>query len=140
MGNIYFSGSANTANSNVGGIVGYSQGLGIIHDCKAYCDIQAYIPKEDGSIETAYPNAGFITGSLRIPEVLTKGAALQAVVRNCQLGGTWLDDYDGSEEQFTGKKINSSNFHNYIYGGDTDWTNVADYDGCTLLTSKPKID
>ena len=140
VGNIYFSGTANTANSNVGGIVGYSQGLGIIHDCKAYCDIQAYIPKEDGSIETAYPNAGFITGSKRIPEVLTKGVALTAVVRNCQLGGTWLDDYDGSEEQFTGKKINSSNFHNYIYGGDTDWTNVADYDGCTLLTSKPKID
>ena len=140
VGNIYFSGVANTANSNVGGIVGYSQGLGIIHDCKTYCDIQAYIPKEDGSINTAYPNAGFITGSLRIPEVLTKGVALQAVVRNCQLGGTWLDDYDGSEEQFTGKKINSSNFHNYIYGGDTDWTNVADYDGCTLLTSKPKID
>ena len=140
VGNIYFSGVANTANSSVGGIVGFSQGLGIIHDCKAYCDIQAYIPKEDGSIETAYPNAGFITGSLRIPEVLAKGVNLTAVVRNCQLGGTWLDDYDGSEEQFTGKKINSSNFHNYIYGGDTDWTNVANYDGCSPLTSKPKID
>ena len=140
VGNIYFSGVANTANSSIGGIVGYSQGLGIIHDCKVYCDIQAYIPNEDGSIQTPYPNAAFITGSLRIPEVLAKGVALQAVVRNCQLGGTWLDNYDGSEEQFTGKKINSSNFHNYIYGGDTDWTNVANYDGCSLLTSKPKID
>ncbi|MBR0339196.1 MAG: hypothetical protein IIX40_03270, partial [Alistipes sp.] len=140
VGNIYFTGEANTANSSVGGIVSFSQGLGIIHDCKAYCDIQAYIPKEDGSVKTAYTNVGFITGSLRIPEVLAEGVALQAVVRNCQLGGTWLDDYDGSEEVFTGKKINSSNFHNYIYGGDTDWSNVADYDGCTLLTSKPKID
>ena len=140
VGNIYFSGETNTANSNVGGIVGFSQGLGIIHDCKAYCDIQAYIPKEDGSVKTAYTNVGFITGSLRIPEVLTKGVNLKAVVRNCQLGGTWLDDYDGSEEVYTGKKINSSNFHNYIYGGDTDWTGVENYDGCTLLTSKPAIE
>ena len=114
--------------------------MGIIHDCKSYCDIQAYIPKEDGSVKTAYTNVGFITGSLRIPEVLTKGVALQAVVRNCQLGGTWLDDYDGSEEVYIGKKINSSNFYNYIYGGDTDWTGVENYDGCTLLTSKPAIE
>ena len=141
VGNIYFSGETNTANSNVGGIVGFSQGLGIIHDCKAYCDIQAYIPKEDGSVKTAYTNVGFITGSKRIPEVhTTKGVNLTAVVRNCQLGGTWLDDYDGSEEVYTGKKINSSNFHNYIYGGDTDWTGVENYDGCTLLTSKPAIE
>ena len=142
IGDIIFSGSANTTNSNVGGIVGYSQGLGIIHDCQAYCKIQAYIPNDDGSVQTAYPNTGFITGSKRVPDVLTKGVALSAVVRDCKLGGMYITNWDteDSEPRAEGENIDNDNFSSYIYGGETDWTGVDGFDGCSVLTSKPTVE
>ena len=53
---------------------------------------------------------------------------------NCAVGGMRITGWDDSDSEPvpTGTKINSANFHNYIYGS-VDWTNVENYDGCRLL-------
>ncbi|MBR0339523.1 MAG: hypothetical protein IIX40_04915 [Alistipes sp.] len=53
---------------------------------------------------------------------------------NCAVGGMRITGWDDSDSEPvpTGTKINSANFHNYIYGL-VDWTNVENYDGCRLL-------
>jgi hypothetical protein len=72
--------------------------------------------------------------------VLAKGVNLTAVVRNCQLGGKLINEYDVDEEAFTGMTLISGNFYNYIYGDESDATNFDKYDGCTLLTKAPVVD
>jgi hypothetical protein len=48
-------------------------------------------------------------------------------------------DTEDSEPRAEGEKIDSDNFSNYIYGGETDWTGVDGFDGCSALTSKPTV-
>ena len=68
---------------------------------------------------------GWITSSARSETV-------KAI--NCAVGGMRITGWDDSDAEPvpTGTKINSANFHNYIYGS-VDWTNVENYDGCRLL-------
>lgn len=70
---------------------------------------------------------GWITGSARSETV-------KAI--NCAVGGMRITGWDDSDSEPVpmGTKINSANFHNYIYGS-VDWTNVENYDGCRLLPS-----
>ena len=136
LGDIYFTGTANSANSSVGGIVGYSTAAGKITNCKHFAQIQAI----DVSKGTMYPNVGAITGSHRVLE-LGKGVARTAIVENCQLGGAILGAYNIEDEEYVTTSLSESNFYNFIYGSgeSTDWTGTDNYDGCTLLKSKPSI-
>jgi hypothetical protein len=49
---------------------------------------------------------------------------------------------DGSGDQVVVDEIitlDGSNYYDYIYGGTTDWTGNANYDGCTFLSVVPTI-
>ena len=63
------------------------------------------------------------------------------VASNCQLGGTILGEYNIEDEVYETFNLTPENYFNYIYGsGDkTDWGTSTNYDGCTLLESKPSI-
>lgn len=137
-GDIKFTGNANSENSTVGGIVGHSTAAGKITNCKHYADIQALDMTKNGA---AYPNVGAITGSHRVQE-LGKGVARTAIVENCQLGGAMLGEYNTEDEEYKTTNLNESNFYNYIYGSGekTDWKGTDNYDGCSVLTSKPNVD
>ena len=146
VGNITFTGSSNVAKSSVGGILGFSQAAGIISNCKHYGKIKACIITQDGDkvSSTPYTNVGAITGSTRVEK--TGGAkGLTAVVRDCQLGGTICTAVAHNEDTWetadVEETIDSTNFMNYIYGVAVDWSSITtNYDGCSALTSAPKVD
>jgi hypothetical protein len=80
-----------------------------------------------------------ITGALRSATV---------VASNCKIGGTICtkssmgEAEDGSGDQVVVDEIitlDGSNYYDYIYGGTTDWTGNANYDGCTFLSVVPTI-
>ena len=48
--------------------------------------------------------------------------------------------YTVLDEGYVTTPLNADNFYNYLYGGSTDWTGATDYDGCTVLTSKPTFE
>lgn len=136
-GDIYFTGTANSANSSVGGILGYSTAAGKITNCKHFAQIQAI----DMAKGTDYPNVGAITGSHRVDK--TGGAAARtALVENCEVGGAMLGEYNTEDQEYKTTVLDASNYFNYIYGSgeNTDWTGTDNYDGCTLLTAKPNVD
>ena len=137
-GDIKFTGNANSENSTVGGIVGYSTAAGKITNCKHFANIQALDMTNKGA---AYPNVGAITGSHRVQE-LGKSVARTAIVENCQLGGAILGEYDDEDKAYKTTKLDSENYFNYIYGSgeNTDWTGTENYDGCSLLSAAPKVD
>ena len=45
------------------------------------------------------------------------------------------------DEKYNTTALNASNYYNFIYGSgaNTDWTGTDNYDGCSLLESKPSI-
>lgn len=116
LGQLTYSGTiSNKANASVGGIAAISSS--IITGAKAHCNI-------DAPSDIAF---GWITGSARSETV-------KAI--NCAVGGMRITGWDDSDSEPVpmGTKINSANFHNYIYGS-VNWTNVENYDGCRLLPS-----
>ncbi len=108
------------ANTKIGGIVG--NGTFAISGAKSYCNIEA----------KDYTNVGWIMGSAR-------GTTPFAV--NCELGGTLVTSWDmtDADPRPIGITLAQDNYFEHIYGGTTDWTGVTGYDGCTVLTSKPKL-
>lgn len=85
--------------------------------------------------------------SIKAPDVTNVGMALgtpraeASLASNCQLGGTMIGEYNTEDESYKTITLSESNFYNYIYGGGTtDWGEVTDYDGCTVLTSKPTFE
>ena len=146
VGNITFTGSSDVAKSSVGGILGYSTSAGTISNCKHYGKIKACIITQDGDkvSSTPYTNVGAITGSSRVAKNGNTG--LTAVVRDCQLGGTICKAVAHNEDSWetadVEEAIDSNSFMNYIYGGTTvDWSSITtNYDGCSALTSAPKVD
>ena len=110
--------------SFVGGISGVLNAGCKIVDAVSYCDI----------IANKVSNVGWITGSARV-----EGSVL---VNNCQLGGDKVTiEIDEEDEAVIEKRapLTAENYFNHIYGGTTDWTGVANYDGCTFLTAAPSI-
>ena len=75
---------------------------------------------------------GFMTGSAR-------SEAVKAT--NCKVGGTLWSDYNVEDEEYKTTALDATNYYNYIYGSGeaTDWAGTDNYDGCTLLESKPSI-
>ena len=136
LGDIYFTGTANSENSSIGGIVAYSTAAGKITDCKHYASIQAI----DMTKGIQYPNVGAITGSHRVQEL--GSTARTAIVENCQIGGAILGEYNTEDEIYATINIDSSNYFKYIYGSgeSTDWTGTDNYDGCSALEAIPNVD
>ena len=104
------------ANTFVGGIVGTTAGP--IAGAQSYCEILA----------VGLTNVGWIMGSPRAESTLAT---------NCKVGGTAYGDYDEADEFYKKIPIDGDNFYRYIYGGTTDWSDVSNYDGCSVLTAKP---
>ena len=107
----------NAATTTIGGIAGMTTSF--ITNCQSYCRI-------------ATPNCtfGIITAAKRTDTTL---------VKNCQVGGVVISEYDEDEDVYIEAKLSSSNYYKYIYGGTTDWSGVEGYDGNTLLSTRPTI-
>ncbi|MBR0339079.1 MAG: hypothetical protein IIX40_02670 [Alistipes sp.] len=105
--------------TTVGGIVG--KATSFITNCKSHCQIEAH--------NCLY---GMITAGERTETTL---------VKDCQVGGVILGEYDTEDEAFKEETIKSTNFYDYIYGTgkDTDWTGTDNYDGNTHLSKKPTV-
>ena len=106
----------------VGGVAGTTS-VNLV-GAKSYCTINAL----------GCDNVGMIMGAAR--------AEGTVVASNCQLGGTMLGDYNVEDEEYKKIALDASNYFNYIYGSGekTDWGTSTNYDGCTLLTTKPSIE
>ena len=95
---------------------------------KSIKDIQCYATITKGKSA----NFGFISATPRDATHKIVGGGI---------GGKFIKEWDDSDGELVAKttSITDSNFHNYIYGGSTDWTGVEEYDGCEYLTSKPEV-
>lgn len=104
----------------IGGVCGGSTGAGTIANAKCYCNLYSgeYL-------------AGFIFGKERVDKT-------RAI--NCAVGGmrvTGWDDED-MEPVAEGNTLEEGNYFDYIYSATPTWDN-NNYDGCTLLTTKPSL-
>ena len=106
----------------VGGVAGTAS-VNLV-DAKAYCNINAL----------GCDNVGMIMGAAR--------AEGTVIASNCQLGGAMLGEYDPSDKTYAKTELDGDNYYNFIYGSGelTDWGTSENYDGCTLLESKPTIE
>ena len=106
--------------NGAGGIAGRSEAL--IDNAVSYC-----------SLKSANTPLGMITGSPRSATILAT---------NCAVGGSIVGEYDTEDEAYKTTVLDASNYFNYIYGGGeaTDWGTSENYDGCTLLESKPTVE
>lgn len=104
----------------VGGVCGGSATAGSITNAKCHCNIYSpdYTP-------------GFIFGKER---------SETTIANNCAVGGMLVKEWDDSDAEpvAKGTKLNASNYFKYLYTSEPEWEN-ANYDGCTLLTSKPSL-
>ena len=122
LGQLTYSGTiSNKANASVGGIAAISSS--IITGAKAYFNADVV----DGI------SSGFITGSARSTTVIAS---------KCQIGGSFVGEYNVEEDEYSTIKLTSSNFYQSIYGSgkNTDWTGTDNYDGCSVLTTAPKVE
>ena len=108
----------NMPNLEVSGVANSNAHLNsLITNCRCLCNIEA----------VGFTNVGMITGSAR--------NAADPRVKNCAVGGSIATSTtaQGEIERPKRTKLSATNYYNYIYGGKgTDWTGVADYDGCTF--------
>ena len=114
--NIVCSGTIENGKLYIGGVAGSSTSK--ICNAKALSNIQAI--GYNGGV-------GMITGSARVADTV--------VASNCAVGGSIATSTtaQGEIERPKRTKLSATNYYNYIYGGKgTDWTGVADYDGCTF--------
>ena len=95
---------------------------------KSIKDIQCYATITKGNSA----NFGFVSATPRDDTHKIVGGGI---------GGKFIKEWDDSDGEPEAKttSITESNYHNYIYGGSTDWTGVDDYDGCVHLTAKPEV-
>jgi hypothetical protein len=107
----------NVATTTLGGIVGMTTSF--ITNCQSHCRIATHLC-----------TFGIITAAKRTDTTL---------VKNCQVGGVVISEYDEDEDVYIEAKLSSSNYYKYIYGGTTDWSGVEGYDGNTLLPTKPTV-
>ena len=129
-GDIEVSGAFGASNTGyVGGIVGSATRS--IANAESYCNIKAY--RIVDGVVTKYTGVGQIMGSHRAESNLAS---------NCKVGGTIATDYDTEDEEDKVIALDSTNFHNYIYGSGeaTDWTGTDNYDGCSVLTAIPSVE
>ena len=106
----------------VGGIYGHCPSP--VEGATSYCKMKV--------VDIPNAQVGIFSGSAR---------SATSLATNCQIGGSVLGEYDEADEAYKEYTLDESNFHNYIYGSGalTDWGESTNYDGCTVLTSKPSI-
>ena len=104
----------------IGGVCGGSETAGSITNAKCHCNIYSpnYVP-------------GFIFGKER---------SETTIANNCAVGGMLVKEWDDSDAEpvAKGTKLNANNYFRYVYTAEPEWEN-ANYDGCTLLSQKPKL-
>jgi hypothetical protein len=64
------------------------------------------------------------------------------IAKDCKVGGSICISQEQNEDFVVAdviKQITSSNFMEYIYGGATDWAGVDNHDGCSAITTEPKL-
>ena len=106
----------------VGGIFGYCSSP--VDGATSYCTIKV--------VDIPNAQVGIFSGSAR---------SATSLATNCKFGGIFVGEYDEEDEAYKEYTLDESNFYKYMYGsGDsTDWSGTENYDGCTVLTSKPTI-
>ena len=106
----------------VGGIFGYCSSP--VEGATSYCTIKV--------VDIPNATVGMFSGSAR---------SATSLATNCKFGGIFVGEYDEEDEAYKEYTLDESNFYKYMYGsGDsTDWGESTNYDGCTVLTSKPVI-
>ena len=104
----------------VGGVCGGCASAGSITNAKCHCNIYSpnYTP-------------GFIFG---------REQSETTIANNCAVGGMLVKEWDDSDAEpvAKGTKLNASNYYRFIYTAEPEWEN-ANYNGCTLLSQKPKL-
>ena len=132
-GDIEFSGTTPSTASYLAGFSGST--VNALDNVQVFCNI--YAPKFNGS------TAGIITRLGRTADTVQ--------FTNAKVGGTICtsttttkaEDADGTEIEIVTDNIvtlDATNYFNYIYGTNPDWTTIENYDGCTVITSKDQID
>lgn len=106
----------------VGGIYGHCPSP--VEGATSYCTLKV--------VDIPNAQVGIFSGSAR---------SATSLATNCQIGGIFVGEYDEEDEAYKEYTLDESNFYKYMYGsGDsTDWGESTNYDGCTVLTSKPVI-
>ena len=106
----------------VGGVFGYCSSP--VEGATSYCTIKV--------VDIPNAEVGMFSGSAR---------SATSLATNCKIGGIFVGEYDEEDEAYKEYTLDESNFYKYMYGsGDsTDWSGTENYDGCTVLTSKPTI-
>ena len=106
----------------VGGIYGHCPSP--VEGATSYCTLKV--------VDIPNAQVGIFSGSAR---------SATSLATNCQIGGSIAGEYDEEDEEYKFHTLDASNFHNYMYGSgaSTDWSGTENYDGCTVLTSKPAI-
>ena len=106
----------------VGGIYGHCPSP--VEGATSYCTLKV--------VDIPNAQVGIFSGSAR---------SATSLATNCQIGGSIAGEYDEEDEEYKFYTLDESNFYKYMYGsGDsTDWGESTNYDGCTVLTSKPAI-
>ena len=115
---------------NIGGIIGSNTAQFI--NGTANCSIKAI----------GFSNVGMIMGSPRNETTTETESGTQVKVtgvKNCKLAGkiakAGRESADGGSELVPDWiDIDATNFVDYIYGGDTQWADGTDYDGCSFLS------
>jgi hypothetical protein len=105
----------------IGGVIGDT--LSAINGAQSYCGILA----PEGT------NTGWVLGS-------TRNSESKILATNCSLGGNTYE-WEDEEEYWKPKALISNNVHNYLYGSGsaTNWSGTDNYDGVTLITTKPTV-
>ena len=118
FGDIECTGKVNTAKGNrIGGI--YGQTNKTFANCHVYFTMMA----------SGYSHVGMLTGCERTSAVIGS---------KCSVGGRFAT-YNTEDEEYEYETIATKNFFKHLYGGNTEWTGVENYDGCTVLTAKPTL-
>jgi tetrahydromethanopterin S-methyltransferase subunit D len=115
------SGAGLAGNCIVSGIIGSMKAP--IEGAQCFCKINA--PKYTAQ-------QGMLSGRAR--------AAASVLYTNAKVGGTLVTSFDSSDFREITADLDDSNFFDYIYGGNTDWTGNDTHDGCTCISSKDDID
>ena len=92
---------------------------------KTYKEFQCFCSFNPNSAQYA----GFLVGSQRTSTIFVTGGAV---------GGNYMI-YHTEDEDYISSILTSNDYFNYIYGGSTDWSGVADYDGVVFITEAPEI-
>ena len=119
VGNIECNGSVQTG-VYVGGIVG--DAAKPFQNAECHCTIS--------TVGYDNMNIGMILGTPRTSSIY---------VSNCKVGGTAFES-NVEDEEIEAVKLTANNYFRFIYGGETDWTGVTNYDGCSFLAEKPTFE